>query len=163
MTRTEAASKQVPAWFHNAVVDGLQRLHTLCLLNSPSAETIQLTANVWIDTLWEAGGWLDASDALRLARAFNALAAKADRWPAPRHVRDELPKRAERFALAPPTELAERRRANVDRLRELTVKLRADLVIKALAGPATPEAIVQRVQIEQRSANPDPNAQESLP
>lgn len=81
----------VPAWFHNAVIDGLSALQTLALRGAPPAETVTLTAEVWIAALWAAGGWRGDADVLRLQAAFVAVAGKVDWWPAPRAVLDCLP------------------------------------------------------------------------
>jgi len=84
---------QAPAWFHNAVVDGVQRLHVLSLQGTPAAETVTLTAQVWIDTLWHTPrSWDEARDLPRLQEAFRTIAGRADRWPAPRAVLDHLPR-----------------------------------------------------------------------
>lgn len=84
---------QAPAWFHNAVVDGVQRLHVLSLQGTPAAETVTLTAQVWIDTLWHTPRrWQEARDLPRLQEAFRTIAGRAERWPAPRAVLDNLPR-----------------------------------------------------------------------
>lgn len=90
-----------PDWFHNAVVEGLQRLQVLGLAGTPGAETVILTAQVWIETLWQARSstWIEARDLPRIAESFRAVAVRADRWPAPRHVLENLP------AAAPVAEL----------------------------------------------------------
>ena len=79
-------------WFHNAVVEGVQRLQVLSLQGTPAAETVVLTVEVWIETLWRASwGWQQERDVPRLQEAFRSIAAKAERWPAPRAVLDNLP------------------------------------------------------------------------
>lgn len=105
----------VPAWFHNAVVSGVQLLHALNLQGCPSAETVVLTAQAWIEALWGAPiAWDLAADEPRLAGAFRALSRQAERWPAPGAVLALLPPRPDALRLAPPAgtppprEIAER-------------------------------------------------------
>jgi hypothetical protein len=80
-------------WFHNAVIDGVQRLYALNLADRPAAEVLPLTAVTWVEVLWTLLSWDEAQDMRRLAVAFMRLAAAADRWPAPMALRKHLPAR----------------------------------------------------------------------
>lgn len=82
---------QADDWFHNLIVEGLQALHTLALPNTPAADTIQLPALVWIETLWSGRAWNEEQDTPRLRAAFVSLAGSVDRWPAPRALLAHLP------------------------------------------------------------------------
>lgn len=93
----------VPAWFHNLVIEGVQMLYALSLQGCPSAETLPLTTQVWINTLWDSvARWDEATDARRLREAFHTLARQAERWPAPAHVMDVIPRRPEAPRLPTP-------------------------------------------------------------
>ena len=115
----------VPDWFHNAVVDGIQRLHVLSLQGTPAAETVTLTAQVWIDTLWHTPrSWDEARDLPRLQEAFRSLAGRVDRWPAPRTVLENMPSVPVPIALpAPPMDPAKAAQVRT-MLRELAAKLK---------------------------------------
>lgn len=118
-------SERVPDWFYNAVVDGIQRLHVLSLQGTPAAETVTLTAQVWIDTLWHTPrSWDEARDLPRLQEAFRAIAGRVDRWPAPRAVLEHLPPIPQPRALpAPPLDPAKAAQVRT-MLRELTARLK---------------------------------------
>ena len=88
-------SGMVPDWFHNTIVSGVQQLHVLSLQGTPAAETVTLTAQVWIDTLWNMPrSWDEDRDAPRLRDAFRSIAQRVDRWPAPKAVLDNMPNAA---------------------------------------------------------------------
>lgn len=89
------ARQVVPAWFNDAIVDGLQRMHVLGLDGTPSAETVVLTANVWIELLWKARAWDEASTPARIAEAFSRLQLVVDRWPSPSRLLECVPERPE--------------------------------------------------------------------
>lgn len=118
-----------PAWFHNAVVDGVMLLHSLALAGSPAAEVVTLTASGWIEVLWRSRAWAatedhhhQAADAGRLRQAFYALAQAVDRWPAPRQLCDHLPNRPAPVAIARATApiTPERRALLAATLRRIT-------------------------------------------
>jgi len=118
----------VPAWLHNAVIDGLSALQTLGLRGAPPAETVTLTAEVWIAAMWAAGGWRGDADAERLQAAFLAIAAKAEWWPAPRAVLDCLPPLP-----APPAIAADVPRPSAEtiaRVRDFTTALKQQMLIR---------------------------------
>jgi hypothetical protein len=122
---------EAPAWFHNAVVEGVQMLRTLSLPSTPPAETITLTTQVWIQVLWAAKrGWVEAHDLPRLKAAFMALAAELDRWPTPKAVLASLPARPDLKKLPPPRLTPEQIAANKRRLREALGQLAAAKVTK---------------------------------
>lgn len=115
-----------PDWFHNTVVEGLQRLHVLGLPGTPAAETVTLTAQVWIDTLWALPRtWLEERDAPRLREAFLTTAQLAERWPAPRQPMNNLPRAPEPPALQAPRADAQKVEAYRQQARDLLTKWRA--------------------------------------
>jgi len=107
-----------PKWFRKRVSDGLIRFVSLSLPGVPSNETIGLTKEFWIDVLWDAKHWEEELDAQRITNAFRSLAIKADRWPLPRHLVDNLPPRLERKKLAL-TLSPEQRATNRQRLKAM--------------------------------------------
>ena len=85
-------SDLAPDWFHNTIVSGVQQLHVLSLQGTPAAETVVLTAQVWIDTLWNTPrSWDEERDTPRLREAFRSIAQRVDRWPAPKAVLENMP------------------------------------------------------------------------
>lgn len=90
MSAPQAQQGAAEAWFNNLVVTGLQQLYSLSLQGCPAAEVLPLTAVSWVEALWRARPWVEALDAARLAVAFTALAAAAERWPAPRQLLHHL-------------------------------------------------------------------------
>ena len=94
----DAAPTEAPAgapvnWLKQAVGKGLSALVVLHLDGGPSSETVTQTAAIWYRVIkgWEV--WDEALDRPRLTSAFLALASTSTRWPAPRQLRDLLPKR----------------------------------------------------------------------
>jgi hypothetical protein len=97
-------SSAAETWFHNAVIDGVQRLYALNLADRPAAEVLPLTAVTWVEVVWCWMLWDERLDAGRLRVAFRDLAASVERWPAPRQLRAHLPaRRTEAPALPAPT------------------------------------------------------------
>lgn len=79
------------AWFHNAIIDGVQLLYSLALNGSPAAEVLPLTTTGWVEVLWRGSAWDAQRDSDRVRLAFFSLARVADRWPAPKALLDHLP------------------------------------------------------------------------
>jgi len=114
------ASNPVPDWFHDLVIEGVQMLYALSLQGCPSAETLTLTAQVWIDTMWRSGTvWQEAADAARLHDAFVRIAGTTDRWPAPKQVLNCVSGRQERTKLNAPGLTPEEIVINKRRLAEV--------------------------------------------
>lgn len=98
------AAADVPAWFHNAVVSGLQFLWALGLPGTPASELATLTAQAWVDAMYSGpSAWCQELDEQRLVSAFKAAAGQAERWPTPRAVLSALPPRPHRLALPGPS------------------------------------------------------------
>ncbi|MFZ5466613.1 MAG: hypothetical protein ACOZAI_05060 [Pseudomonadota bacterium] len=116
------APAPAPAWFRQSIGRGLQQLVCLSLPGQPPAETIALTKEAWINTLWTARRWQE-TELERLMEAFRLLARRCDRWPAPRAILDHLPPpRAVRALPKPRTEAM--RQAGLQALQDLRNKLR---------------------------------------
>jgi len=111
-----------PPWFRQAIGRGMQQLVCLSLPGQPPAETIALTKEAWINTIWPARAWHE-SEADRLMEAFRLLARRTERWPAPRAIIDHLPPPRHVRALPKPRTEA-MRKAGLLALRELRQKLR---------------------------------------
>lgn len=104
-------ANDIPEWFSDVVASGLQALVVLSLPAQPPAETIALTLDVWVRTLWQASiDWTEQLDKARIERAFAHVARRADRWPAPKHLLDALPARPTQPAL-PVGAMTEEKRA----------------------------------------------------
>lgn len=104
-------------WFRSAISEGLIYLLALNLPSPPQTETIELTKEAWIDTLWEGRQWV-AGDAPRIEAAFRALARNAERWPPPSLLLRYLPARAP-AGLGLPQYSPEQRRENLIRMRKI--------------------------------------------
>jgi len=111
-------------WFRDEIFAGLARLLVLRLPSAPWEEEAQYTQQTWIEVLWAAPiGWDAELDTQRIRAAFNRLAARADRWPAPRQMLDLLPDRPQQQRLARPPMSDAQRRRNQARLREMMAEL----------------------------------------
>ncbi len=77
------ANNMIPDWFDIAIADGLQKLMALRLDNTPSADTILQTADVWVDVLWKKHKWGDELGGEAINNAFLTLAQNCTRWPSP--------------------------------------------------------------------------------
>jgi hypothetical protein len=99
-----AAQDDVPPWFFNAVVSGLQFMWALGLPGTPASDLATLTAQAWVQALHSAPfAWNEEQDRARLQEAFKAAASQAERWPTPRAVLNALPPRPVRAALPGPS------------------------------------------------------------
>jgi hypothetical protein len=107
-----------PKWFRVAIADGLTRLIALSLPGTPSHETIALTKEAWIESLFEGRAWVE-DDAGRIAAGFRSLARKVDRWPPPKLLLEHLPARPERKKLEAPKPSPEERERNRQRVRSM--------------------------------------------
>jgi hypothetical protein len=84
-----------PDWLNNEIVTGLQKLLALRLPGSPAKDTAAATTTVWLEVIGGSGvDWIEALDRLRVRAAFRGLAARCDRWPAPRQFFEQLQPRA---------------------------------------------------------------------
>lgn len=116
-----------PGWLLAEVIAGMQRLMLLALPGAPAFDAMEGVARAWADALmaWPVA-WDAHQDARRLQRAFRLLAASAERWPAPVHLRRLLPPRPPQPALPAPATDNARARA---RLAEILARMGA--VLKA--------------------------------
>lgn len=71
----------------------------MSLPGCPSAETLPLTAQTWVDDLWVAKAWDRQQDEQRLAATFRVLRSHCERWPTLRQFLDVLPRREPQQAL----------------------------------------------------------------
>lgn len=117
--------EDAPGWLVAEMAEGLQRLVLLRLEGAAAADSIAGVAMAWADAMMVKGtAWDEALDAPRIKMAFRLLAARIERWPAPKHLLDALPPRPEPLKLPePPATEADRERARV-MLAGITEKLR---------------------------------------
>lgn len=88
-------------WLRTAIAEGLAALVALSLENTPAADTITATADIWHHVL-TTGGKLDIEeiDRARIATAFSCLLVETGgKWPTPRHLQQLLPRRPDRAKL----------------------------------------------------------------
>ncbi|KAB7624342.1 hypothetical protein [Alkalilimnicola sp. S0819] len=115
---------EAPKWFKDALIDGLRALMVLHLPGGPGLETVKYTRDVWVRVLWDAPiDWQEETDRRRIDRAFLSLARQADRWPTPRALLEQLPRRPQPRALPSPPMSREQRERNRQRLREMWASL----------------------------------------
>ena len=113
-------NSKAPAWFNNAITEGLQVLITLSLPNQPPLDTIEYTQRTWVAALWDARhAWVE-SDVPRIAAAFLALTRTVDRWPAPKHLLAAMPRPAPPRSLPEPPLTDEKRRVGLAHIRALS-------------------------------------------
>lgn len=118
------ALHSIPQWFRDEIFNGLARLLVLRLPSAPWEEEAEYTQQTWIEVLWAAPiGWDAERDTQRIRAAFNRLAARADRWPAPRQMLEQLPERPQRPRLPKPPMSDAQRRRNKARLKQMLREL----------------------------------------
>jgi hypothetical protein len=114
-----------PAWFNNAITEGLQVLLTLSLQNQPALDTIEYTQRTWVAAVWDARhAWVE-DDVPRIAAAFLALTRTADRWPAPKHLLAAMPRPVPPRSLPEPPLTDELRRRGLAHIRDLKITRRS--------------------------------------
>ena len=88
-------------WLRTEIANGLQALVALSLDNTPAADTITRTADIWQHVLNKHSTLdIEEIDAPRVRQAFSALLSKTGgRWPEPSTLKDLLPKRPQRRAV----------------------------------------------------------------
>lgn len=115
---------QPAQWFRDEIFNGLARLLVLRLPNAPWEEEAEYTQQTWIEVLWASPiGWDQERDTQRIRVAFNRLAARADRWPAPRQMLELLPERPQQRRLPKPSMSQAKREENRARLQEMMAEL----------------------------------------
>lgn len=132
---------KVPRWLGEIVKYHMERLRLLNLDASPPGVAMGEVTRIWAETIAASGVYDEALDAPRFHSAFMTLQRTVERWPAPRHLLEALPARAEALKLPPPpvTE-ADRERARV-MLAGITRKLRMSQHESSSPGKLrTPEA-----------------------
>lgn len=83
---------EIPAWFHNVIVDGMEYLYLLQLPGAPAADSVVRTTGMWINVLYfRMQGWSE-QDAPRILAGFRAMAGDVPRWPAPSLLHQYIPK-----------------------------------------------------------------------
>ncbi len=121
-SKTDAAINSLDGWHCGdwvriAVASGLAGLLALRLENSPAADTITKTADIWEQAVRPKASVQDL-DAPRIAAAFRLLFTKSRKWPGPAQLVELMPIRKPQKALD--NEISsEERAANRERLREL--------------------------------------------
>lgn len=127
----------IPDWLHNAVIDGLQKLLALRLPGTPAAEAVGGTAMVWLEAIDRPGmRWDEEMDMPRVQRAFRALFATCDRWPAPKLFIQHLGNRDPPPALPAPRMSPEELARNRQRVRDIAAMLAG----KMASGPEKPRS-----------------------
>lgn len=116
--RYSGAPVSAPKWFRVAISEGLTRLIALSLPGAPSHETVALTKEAWIESLYHGRHW-QAEDAQRIALGFRSLMRRIDRWPAPRVLLEHLPAKRELRKLPEPPMSQEAKARNRARVRKM--------------------------------------------
>ena len=113
--------KPDPLQFINEEVKiGLQRLVCLRLEGTPPADVLGFTGQIWVDAMRQLPiGWNAPQDKGRIAASFNVLIRQSTRWPAVKHLIDNLPKRAPLPALAAPKITPKQRKEGKQKLNQI--------------------------------------------
>lgn len=91
-------------WLKNEVIEGLQKLLSLRLKNTPPADVIRGTVEVWTEVLQSRSiSWDEELDAKRIKTAFTELCATSDSFPSPSDFLRILRPRMQPKALPAPT------------------------------------------------------------
>lgn len=90
--------QQIPDWFNDAIVQGIQELYALSLPRTPAFKVVPATAIIWMKALTVRNEWDEKRDLPRLQAAFSILALDVAEWPGPKQLMACLP-RAETKAL----------------------------------------------------------------
>lgn len=114
----------ISQWFRDEIAHGIARLLVLRLPSAPWEDEAEHTTQTWIEVLWAAPiGWDAELDTQRIRAAFNRLAARADRWPAPRQLLELLPDRPQQARLPKPPMSNAQRARNKARLKTMMAEL----------------------------------------
>ena len=70
-------------WFHNLILEGLQKLLCLSLERQPSVEIVSGTAMAWEEAIWPGRAWDEERDTPRIRAAFRGLIRTCLTWPPP--------------------------------------------------------------------------------
>lgn len=126
-----------PAWFHNAVIDGLELLYALRPPGCPAADVLPLTTTGWIEVLWRGGlAWSEVRDQGRISSAFLSLGGAVDRWPTPAQLLQHLPAVATAQALPAPTPvMTDARRAELAAMRRRLADMAVGTNLGAKVAP----------------------------
>ena len=121
MTRpAQPNPSEPPAWMLAEIADGIQRLIYLGLPGAPAMEIIEGTVRAWAEALMSLNKvWQQDLDAGRIRHAFWRLSGRVDKWPAPCHLLDALPDRAQPRQLPEPEMSEEQRRKNFARFAQI--------------------------------------------
>lgn len=86
-------------WLKLEIATGLQKLTCLGLEGQPASELIEGTLAAWVEVVTAGRTYDEAIDAPRFRIAFTRLMGR-NRWPAPCHLLEAMPKRPEPLAIA---------------------------------------------------------------
>ena len=125
-SKTDAAINSLDAWHCGdwvriAISSGLAGLLALRLENSPAADTITKTADIWEQAIRPKSSVIDL-DAPRIAAAFRQLFPKVRKWPGPAQLVELMPARRPQKTLDHEISM-EQRAENRKRLQELSRKI----------------------------------------
>lgn len=122
----------VKKWLEREVARGLQGLIALRLPGAPADDSVTMTLDIWCAALdSQTVAWSEELDAQRIKSAFLTLYRICDRWPAPKHLLDNLGNRDPPPALAAPQISKAQQQKNLAKLREITAQLgKSKLMIK---------------------------------
>ena len=137
--------KPDPLQFINEEVKiGLQRLVCLRLEGTPPADVLGFTGQIWVDAMRQLPiGWNAPQDKGRIAASFNVLIRQSARWPAVKHLIDNLPKRAPLPALAAPKITPKQRKEGKQKLNQILQTLEVKMMPPEHDGRKALEQAIQ--------------------
>ena len=84
----------IPVWMRDEVGQGMLRVAVLALPGTPPTDGVVACAVMWCEALLALPiTWREDADQWRVREAFRALLPTLDRWPAPKHLIDIMPRR----------------------------------------------------------------------
>lgn len=90
-------------WLLSEIATGLQKLMTLSLDRTPSADLITATARVWHEALQVGRVWDQGRDTMRIREGFSRLVLNSKRWPTVEELISSLPSPPHQWRLPAPT------------------------------------------------------------
>lgn len=118
-------------WLKDEIIDGLEKLFALRLQGTPAADTIRGVGMIWFEAVDAMPVvWDQRLDTPRIRHSFSVLLRTLDTWPAPKRFIETLPQRRPQRVLPAPPISEEKRRENIQRIRQIKANLCNNLLIK---------------------------------
>lgn len=135
-------------WFRNEILTGLQKLYTLSLDQTPSADTLPGTAMTWVEALTHGRNWEAERDTPRIREAFSRMVLNCTHWPKPRDLLDALPSSTPAPALTHDRGIPPSREGRARHLADLLGELYNPATADPNYDPARAHRNLERMELE---------------